>query len=231
MITAIDDPRVLRECALIITDRHRQKLTTKRCVAQSYYKAGDLAAAQKTYLEYLNFNPDDEQARLDLIRIYLRRQRPNMAKTQIRALLGRNPSSAPAYRYLGLAEFLANNCRGATAAYEQAVKLDPDDRFNRSLLTSSRLDKCREREETPVKKPKKKKRKEKKKHEKSNKHKKSGSRGRRPSTPPKPAPKPKPPAVSPKAPPPPSAGTTKPGSKEPETEPGPFEHHPPAKAD
>lgn len=147
--TAVTKPQVIAACGQALLDRPAMA-TTQRCIADVYYNRGNLAKSQAAYLDYLEQSPYDHEARLDLISIMIQRRQPEKAKAQLELLLAQQADSALVHRYLGMAESLSGHCGPATAAFERAVALDPEDAFSKSLLAQSKMGKCREKTEVLV---------------------------------------------------------------------------------
>ena len=101
-------------------------------------RSGNLAAAAKSYEGALGLDPSDTETSLHLAALYLKLNRPADAEKKYRAVAESEPASAPAL--LGLAESLeAQKKPDAIGAYENYLKLKPDDAAARSHLRHLQL--------------------------------------------------------------------------------------------
>lgn len=101
-------------------------------------RSADLSAAAKSYEGALGLDPSDNETTLHLAALYLKLDRPADAEKKYRNVLQAVPGSAPAS--LGLAESLeAQKKPEAIAAYENYLKLKPDDQAARSHLRHLQL--------------------------------------------------------------------------------------------
>ena len=101
-------------------------------------RSGNLAAAAKSYEGALGLDPSDTETSLHLAALYLKLNRPADAEKKYRTVAESEPASAPAL--LGLAESLeAQKKPDAIAAYENYLKLKPDDAAARARLRHLQL--------------------------------------------------------------------------------------------
>ncbi len=104
-------------------------------LADAYRKAGRTEEAIRVCREGLERYPEYGTARLILAKALLDAEEPERALEEVRALLGRTPTDAPAHR------LAAELCRRlgrldeALAFLRHAVELDPMDRESRLALT------------------------------------------------------------------------------------------------
>jgi tetratricopeptide (TPR) repeat protein len=96
-------------------------------LGQTCEKLGDKAAAEAAYKSALAIEPDLVPATAELASLYAQDGRVDDALALARTALARHPGSAPLHESLGIALASRGDQQGATAEFEQAIKLAPSD--------------------------------------------------------------------------------------------------------
>jgi len=95
------------------------------CMGDAYMRLGDRRSAESTYLTYLERMPNDVDARMKVIDIYMDDGRHLAAQSQIEELLHYDPANYKAFFYLGEIHRLNNVCDAAVDAYHRSLDINP----------------------------------------------------------------------------------------------------------
>lgn len=90
-------------------------------------RAGDKKVAEEKYVEALKHKPELENASINLAALYLDSQRVPEATLVIRQGLAKNPKQPALHLNLAVALAMKNDTGGSTRAFEEAIKLAPND--------------------------------------------------------------------------------------------------------
>jgi cytochrome c-type biogenesis protein CcmH/NrfG len=97
------------------------------------YDHGKYDEAIAAYEHYLSKKPDDPDVRTDLGTMYLQTGNADQAIVQYRKVLAKNPKFFQAVFNMGIAYEGMNNMASAREAFEQALKLSPDDQTRKQV--------------------------------------------------------------------------------------------------
>lgn len=95
-------------------------------LGEAYYNLGDLQKAENYYLEALDRKPNFPNALRGLGQIYLKKNRPEEAVTQLEKAVKNAPQSAPIYYDLARAYQTKRDQKRSIHAYEKVLELAPD---------------------------------------------------------------------------------------------------------
>lgn len=94
------------------------------------WRSGDAAAAEAHLREWIAHAPDHVKGRVNLARVLIEIGRPREAKEHAKLAVDIDPGSVAARRVLARALAEAGDAAAALAMYEEALWLDPDDRWS-----------------------------------------------------------------------------------------------------
>ncbi|MGC8779499.1 MAG: tetratricopeptide repeat protein [Anaerolineae bacterium] len=106
---------------------------------QAALDAGDLAKAEREFLDAVALDPKLARAQFGLGNVYVRQGRLPEAEKAFKAALASDPKLAPAQANLGVVYYQMGQLAQAAAAFEAALRLEPDDAANLYLLAVVRL--------------------------------------------------------------------------------------------
>jgi Flp pilus assembly protein TadD len=107
-------------------------------LARALEAQGDVAAAAAAFLACVKDNPGDAEARVHLSGLYIRQKRYDDALPQLREAARLKPDDADIATNLGTVLAIRGDIEGAIAAYERALKIDPNHKTARENLARAR---------------------------------------------------------------------------------------------
>lgn len=113
--------------------------TGHMAAGQAALDAGDLAKAEREFLDAVALDPKLARAQFGLGNVYVRQGRLSEAEKAFKAALASDPKLAPAQANLGVVYYQMGQLAQAAAAFEAALRLEPDDAANLYLLAVVRL--------------------------------------------------------------------------------------------
>jgi len=107
-------------------------------LARALEARGDAEAAIASFVEYVKDHPEDAQARVHLSGLYIKERRYAEASPHLREAAHLEPGDADIVVNLGTVLALQGDLEGAVAAYQQALRIDPNHKTARANLDRAR---------------------------------------------------------------------------------------------
>jgi Flp pilus assembly protein TadD len=107
-------------------------------LARALEAQGDAEAAISIFASYVKDYPEDAQARVHLSSLYITQRRYDQALPHILEAARLKPNDADTATNLGSVLALTGDLAGAIAAYERALKIDPNHKTARENLERAR---------------------------------------------------------------------------------------------
>jgi len=124
----ITAPRDDRQQEMVEDFERRRDLAQYQSAVASWER-GDVAGCEALLLSLLARNPNNREARLLLVELYMERQDVAAAEQQLQTLLDENPDDAQTHHAMGLMLEATGRVQEAMVYFRQATQLAPNNRF------------------------------------------------------------------------------------------------------